>query len=800
LAKNSQHEELKQLARYYIDLFILQYAKIPNPNNQGFEEQIVMQNKRLRVYTRLLVYIFYNSKINIVELSKTPVEHKLIKFFLESLVLFIKKKDGNEASLLARVKMLTFQVYHLIEDFRHCLNIYDEKAIQDIISTSATVLNSIPTRVLIQNKNKQLFMEMYYVLSVYLFMSEDYQQSRIYLRKFSDSRQAFVEEEETREQKEEKLIQFNRIEGIEAAILESENNMEEEGEMKITRYVSNAEELSTKNKDQKEMIDDLSKSFENMTNYMNLIPFKLDELALTEKLILADNLFSEYFNSLDKTFLKTINFVQEKIDTSKIENDNSKYGEFIVTKLLVKLIEETDEKETNFSGVLEGIGEAIQIFGIPASQKFKIVFFTLCRLLDMVEAAEAQASLTKQIRDIINQFYQSLFKSSSFTDLTTLMKENEGSDRELSVIQKKKKTTLIYLKDLVIPFLMVELKFLQTKFSSEEAKIEIESTKETEDLKKMIGVVWTLIKKGGHQLVYLKDIVNKTWSNKLLTTFKAILHFILLLFKEHYAKNREENEFPHSSLTIRLDATYLFSDSPEFTFLRNNKDSFREYINFGEYESEKGVIMKFISLVGKAQKKIIKYTFEREAFMSGDNAAGLSKNEFKFQKDLMGVEIEKSKALLILQYYQKTIKKLLQCMNIATFSKVNPFEKLPKILSKSLLYEILLLCFYCLNGSSECLILLQFIEKFDDYDLTLITATISDLPHAYIDLIYFPIILEKLYERFYNDEKLVTKLIERIKSPEVYQTNFEWKYSRSANQAKINFIRSNFRYFIENKA
>jgi len=57
LVENRQHEELKQLARYYIDLFILQYAKIPNPNNQGFEEQLVMQNKRLRVYTRLLVYV-----------------------------------------------------------------------------------------------------------------------------------------------------------------------------------------------------------------------------------------------------------------------------------------------------------------------------------------------------------------------------------------------------------------------------------------------------------------------------------------------------------------------------------------------------------------------------------------------------------------------------------------------------------------------------------------------------------------------------------------------------------------------
>ena len=90
--------------------------------------------------------------------------------------------------------------------------------------------------------------------------------------------------------------------------------------------------------------------------------------------------------------------------------------------------------------------------------------------------------------------------------------------------------------------------------------------------------------------------------------------------------------------------------------MRNKKDSFKEHINFSEYESDKGVIMKFISLIGKAQKKIIKYTFEKEAFLSGDNLAGASKNEFKFQKDLMGVEIEKSKALLIIQSYQKTIK------------------------------------------------------------------------------------------------------------------------------------------------
>ena len=57
------------------------------------------------------------------------------------------------------------------------------------------------------------------------------------------------------------------------------------------------------------------------------------------------------------------------------------------------------------------------------------------------------------------------------------------------------------------------------------------------------------------------------------------------------------------------------------------------------------------------------------------------------------------------------------------------------------------------------MILLQFVEKFDDYDLSLIISTLSDFPHAYIDLIYFPTILEKLYERFFYDEKFAEKLV-----------------------------------------
>lgn len=67
--------------------------------------------------------------------------------------------------------------------------------------------------------------------------------------------------------------------------------------------------------------------------------------------------------------------------------------------------------------------------------------------------------------------------------------------------------------------------------------------------------------------------------------------------------------------------------------------------------------MKFISLIGKAQKRIIKFTFEKEAFLNTDNnTSGTNKNEFKFQKDLMSVEIEKSKAFFITQAYQKAIK------------------------------------------------------------------------------------------------------------------------------------------------
>ena len=82
----------------------------------------------------------------------------------------------------------------------------------------------------------------------------------------------------------------------------------------------------------------------------------------------------------------------------------------------------------------------------------------------------------------------------------------------------------------------------------------------------------------------------------------------------------------------------------------------RGNITFANYELEKTILMRFISLIGKAQKRIIKYTFEKEAYLANDANSGAIKNEFKFQKDLMAVEIEKSKALLITQAYQKTIK------------------------------------------------------------------------------------------------------------------------------------------------
>jgi len=145
------------------------------------------------------------------------------------------------------------------------------------------------------------------------------------------------------------------------------------------------------------------------------------------------------------------------------------------------------------------------------------------------------------------------------------------------------------------------------------------------------------------------------------------------------------------------------------------------------------------------------------------------------------------------------VKILLSCFNIYSYSKVNPFEKLPEIFNKTHLYEILLASLFRINAYNESLVLLQFIDRFSIEDINTIVKKISYLPLFYIDLINLPIILEKLFEKFAGkDERIVFRLMERIKSGDIYNTNFDLKLSKVHNFAKIMLVRYAYTIYVEN--
>ena len=59
--------------------------------------------------------------------------------------------------------------------------------------------------------------------------------------------------------------------------------------------------------------------------------------------------------TIDKTLLKTLNAVEEKIDTKKIQADTSKYIEYIINKLLIKMIEQANEKGKEISFLITNL-------------------------------------------------------------------------------------------------------------------------------------------------------------------------------------------------------------------------------------------------------------------------------------------------------------------------------------------------------------------------------------------------------------------------------------------------------------
>jgi hypothetical protein len=110
-----------------------------------------------------------------------------------------------------------------------------------------------------------------------------------------------------------------------------------------------------------------------------------------------------------------------------------------------------------------------------------------------------------------------------------------------------------------------------------------------------------------------------------------------------------------------------------------------------------------------------------------------------------------------------------------------------------------IVCVIIIIGFNECLILLQYTSKFGNVDIVEILNRISHMPIDYINCLFLPDLLEKVYEKFYKEQNFAKKLVndintlifkmERIGSSEVYQTNFEWKNSKLFNHAKVKLIR-----------
>ena len=71
--------------------------------------------------------------------------------------------------------------------------------------------------------------------------------------------------------------------------------------------------------------------------------------------------------------MKTLNTVGEKIDTKKIQADTTKYVEFIITKLLIKMIEQqANEKGKHFdvkNNITNSIKRLILRMFLKESQK-----------------------------------------------------------------------------------------------------------------------------------------------------------------------------------------------------------------------------------------------------------------------------------------------------------------------------------------------------------------------------------------------------------------------------------------------
>jgi hypothetical protein len=106
LYKSNQQCLISKAFRTYLDLLTTIYINKNKINPDQFEERLVMNDQRLRICVRLLVYvrneykdnskIIYYWDIEICELGSQMQEHKMIIFMMDSCMIFAKKNDSKK--------------------------------------------------------------------------------------------------------------------------------------------------------------------------------------------------------------------------------------------------------------------------------------------------------------------------------------------------------------------------------------------------------------------------------------------------------------------------------------------------------------------------------------------------------------------------------------------------------------------------------------------------------------------------------------------------------------------------------
>jgi hypothetical protein len=181
---------------------------------------------------------------------------------------------------------LSFQLNHLNDDFRYCLNYYQPDQILKILEDAECLVeeNAKSSSQLLSEKSdtNRYVVELLYHLIIYYFLSDN-----------------FLKTKELSQHHAVQLLQnlgqdigidYDKLETIKTICQTNKSTEKDENEIQ-------SEEKNVKT-ESSNFEEDRQIKEEKEVEYLDSIPFKITELSFVEKQQLADHLFYEYFQSL----------------------------------------------------------------------------------------------------------------------------------------------------------------------------------------------------------------------------------------------------------------------------------------------------------------------------------------------------------------------------------------------------------------------------------------------------------------------------------------------------------------------